>query len=123
MGLGFDASGLLNAPTTITPTQWVTDAYQEIYHRAPDDAGRDYWAGVLETSTRAGVVNSFLHAPEFCMVNPNDTLCKTAESGSGGGGGAVVDPDSTLIPGIPDTYVYIGAVAIAAVVVMGMRKK
>jgi len=120
--IGFNASALLAEPTTVTPTQWVTDAYMGIYHHAPDPAGLTYWAGVVRDQSRQAVIDSFLSAPEFCLQNPTDTTCLPVTAKTGEQKPPAKTDEGTIIPGVPDMYVYIGAAALALVVVMGMKK-
>jgi len=124
-GLGFNTTPLLTESSTIPPSQWITDVYQALYHRAPDEGGKIYWTDQLQATSRQAVLDSFLSAPEFCMANPTDALCHAGGSGNTGGnsgGTDVANPDSTIIPGIPDNYVYIGAIAVAALIFMSKKR-
>src|SRR5205807_1599968 len=51
-GGGTGGGGTGGGGTTTTPvdpeTKFVTQVYQDLLHRAPDDAGKTYWVSVLK---------------------------------------------------------------------------
>ena len=52
-----------------TNTEFVTMLYDVFLDRNPDSGGLAFWVSQLETAaTRPGVLNGFIHSPEFSSI-------------------------------------------------------
>lgn len=59
-------------PKVITPNDVVVRAYDIAFGRAPDDAGRDFWLGVLANgSPKLDVLLGLVNSQEFANLNAN----------------------------------------------------
>lgn len=128
-GLSLGDAAHLATLGNLTNREFVRAVYIDLFHHEPDAAGWTYWTFNLDHGQdRTSLVKNFMDSPEYALANP--TVAASGGSGTGSGGSNSLfgsgstgtgDDGDTLIPGVPDMALYIGAAAVAGLFLL--RKK
>jgi hypothetical protein len=82
----FGSAEYMNAyPTSMTTTQYVTAVYNNVFKRAPDQSGLDFWVNAIDTggATRQSFIISCSESDEF-KTNTNGPI-ETFQTGAANG--------------------------------------
>ena len=90
---------------TDADTSWLNSEYSSVLGYPGDKAGLDYWGKQIDAYGRPAVHQSFL-----------DVAGKSVVKNSSGGADVVTTAPTSMIPGVPDLYLYGGLAAVAALV-------